>query len=375
MSSRLIVAGAGSGKTTWLIERAMEITSSRVLVMTFTDANEQSIRESFFEKNGCIPANVTVMTWFTFLLRHGVRPYQSVIYNGKITGIYLVNSKSGLKYRLKNGRPIYYGEDSPEFFYFNKDKKIFSDKIAKFVVKTNELTKGLVIDRISRIFPNILVDEVQDLSGYDLEIIKLFHKKKINLIMVGDPRQVTYHTHEEMKNKKYNSGAIALYLKDNCVGAAIDETSLNKSHRNHPLIIDFANRVYPNFPPCNACDSFTDTGHDGIYLISSKLIDKYIEKYNPVQLRDSRKVVVSEKASVMNFGDAKGLTFNRVLIYPTKPMISWIKNNSSNLEPRSRARFYVAITRAKYSVAFVDDSIDVSNYEYIKRWTDDDSCN
>ena len=139
MSSRLIVAGAGSGKTTWLIERAMEITSSRVLVMTFTDANEQSIRESFFEKNGCIPANVTVMTWFTFFLRHGVRPYQSVIYNGKITGIYLVNPKSGLKYRLKNGRPIYYGEDSPEFFYFNKDKKIFSDKIAKFVVKTNEL--------------------------------------------------------------------------------------------------------------------------------------------------------------------------------------------------------------------------------------------
>ncbi len=49
MSSRLIVAGAGSGKTTWLIERALEITSSRVLVMTFTDANEQSIRESLFK--------------------------------------------------------------------------------------------------------------------------------------------------------------------------------------------------------------------------------------------------------------------------------------------------------------------------------------
>ena len=32
--------------------------------------------------------------------------------------------------------------------------------------------------------------------------------------MVGDPRQVTYKTHHELKNKKYNKGNIIGYIKD-----------------------------------------------------------------------------------------------------------------------------------------------------------------
>ena len=95
MSSRLIIAGAGSGKTTWLVNQALKIKNEKVLITTFTDANEQGIREKFFELNGCIPANINIMTWFAFLLRHGVKPYQSVIYKDKIKGLLLVNSKSG----------------------------------------------------------------------------------------------------------------------------------------------------------------------------------------------------------------------------------------------------------------------------------------
>lgn len=55
----------------------------------------------------------------------------------------------------------------------------------------------------------------------------------------------------------------------------------------------------------------------------------------------------------MNFGDAKGLTFNRVIIYPTTPMQEWIFSHNKDLKPKSRARLYVAVTRAKYSVAIV----------------------
>lgn len=366
MSSKLIVAGAGSGKTTWLVNEALAIKNERVLITTFTDANEQGIRDKFFELYGCIPANVTIMTWFAFLLQHGVRPYQSVIYDNKIRGMLLVNSKSGFRCTIK-GKPIYYGEKDIEPYYLSKSQRLYSDKIAKFVFRANERTNGLVVDRICRIYPNFFIDEVQDMAGYDLELIRLLHQANINLLMVGDPRQVTYHTHDEAMNKKYEDGNIAGYLRDKCTAATVDETTLSVSHRNHPRICGFANLVYPNHPRVSGYEK-PSTGHDGIFLVRPKDVKRYISEYHPTQLRDKRNIAVNENAPAVNFGDAKGLTFERVLIYPTKPMLEWIKDHNSVLKPKSRARLYVAITRAKYSVAFVDDTINAEEVLLIERW-------
>ena len=36
--------------------------------------------------------------------------------------------------------------------------------------------------------------------------------------------------------------------------------------------------------------------------------------------------------------------------------MSWLKDRSKALEGQSRAKLYVAITRARFSVAFIDDS-------------------
>lgn len=371
MSSKLVIAGAGSGKSTWLIKQALQIKAEKVLITTFTEANEKGIIGKFFELNGCVPANVTVMTWFSFLLKHGVRPYQSAIYNDDITGMILVNRKSGFRFVNREGRPVYYGEKDGAPFYFTAEKKIYSDKIAKFVVSADKIKKGLIINRIRRIFPNIFVDEVQDLAGYDLEIIHLLNKEGVNLLMVGDPRQVTYHTHDERKNKQYSDGNIKGYVADHCKGIEIDEDTLCNSYRNNVQICEYANMVYPKMPPCLSHGKEA-TGHDGIFLVSPNLVKDYIERYHPIQLRDKRTVKVSDDAPTINFGDSKGLTYSRVLIYPTNPIRNWIKDPSSKLEPKSRARLYVAITRAEYSVAFVDDSIDASTIEMVDRWNAQD---
>ena len=366
--SKLVVAGAGSGKTTWLVKQALKIKDAKVLITTFTEANEQGIVDIFYKIIGCIPANITVMTWFSFLLKHGVRPYQSAIYDNDITGLLLVNTKSGFRFKNRDGRPIYYGEKDIEPFYFSAGRKIYSDKIAKFVVSANKIKKGLVINRLKRIFANIFIDEVQDLAGYDLEIIRLLSDAGIKLLLVGDPRQVTYHTHDERKYKKYSDGRIVEFVNDYCKDIDIDDKTLRKSFRNHSLICEFANTVYPQMPPCEAYDQ-EGTDHDGIFLVSPYLVEEYLTIYQPVQLRDKRSVKVSGNALAVTFGDAKGLTFDRVLIYPTKPMKAWIVDSSSKLEPRSRAKLYVAITRAKKSVAFVDDSINADELPYIQRWS------
>ena len=72
-----------------------------------------------------------------------------------------------------------------------------------------------------------------------------------------------------------------------------------------------------------------------------------------MQLRDKVNVKVNNNYRVMNFGEAKGLSFDRTVIYPTKPMLEWIQNHSKELAASSRSKLYVAITRARYSVAIV----------------------
>lgn len=353
MSNCLIVAAAGSGKTTYLVKRALEIRDQKVLITTFTEANEREICKKMIEIHGSIPQNITVQTWFSFLIEHGVRPYQSFLFNGKVTGLEQVNQKSGFHFSSKYG-PVYWGEKDVQKHYFNSVGQIYSDKLSKFVFRVNDLSGGLVMDRLSRIYPNIFIDEVQDLAGYDLALIKLFMQSNSNLTMVGDPRQVTYHTHEEAKFGKYSEGKIEQFIQTECkkIQIDIDHKSLCTSHRNKQGICEFANQLYPEMEPCGY-DEQDPTGHDGVFLVYEEDIDEYLKEFSPIQLRDKITVDVKDSYAAMNFGNAKGLTFDRVLIYPTKPMLEWIKDHSKSLKPESRSKFYVAITRARHSVGIV----------------------
>jgi DNA helicase-2/ATP-dependent DNA helicase PcrA len=57
----------------------------------------------------------------------------------------------------------------------------------------------------------------------------------------------------------------------------------------------------------------------------------------------------------MNFGESKGLGFNRVLIYPNGPIRKFLSQNDRGAISNARAKLYVGVTRARYSVAFVLD--------------------
>ena len=230
MVNRLIIAAAGSGKTTLLVNDALQQLDS-VLITTYTIANEFEIRKKFLEINGCVPGNVTIQTWYSFLLQHGVRPFQGVVLEDKIKGMVLVKEKSGKKCDSKKG-PIYYGEKEYKKFYFTDEMKMYSDKMAKFVCRCEKETNGKVSERIGRIFSKIYVDEVQDLAGYDLEVVKSLMKANCDVTMVGDPRQVTYHTHNEQKYKKYANGRIDEFIKNECkkIICCFDTETLNKSY-------------------------------------------------------------------------------------------------------------------------------------------------
>lgn len=62
-------------------------------------------------------------------------------------------------------------------------------------------------------------------------------------------------------------------------------------------------------------------------------------------------------------GGSKGLTFDKVIIYPTKDMKAWLRDKEIELRTTTKAKLYIAITRARKSVYFVfndDEDLPVS---------------
>lgn len=361
-NNKLIIAAAGSGKTTFLVEEALRQKKGKVLITTYTQANEAEIRKKIIEENKCIPENVTVQTWFSFLLQHGVRPFQGVLFEKKIKGLILVNSQSGLKGYTRLKQPIYFGEENEfEKHYFSNALKIYSDKLSKFVFRCNEKSNGDVIDRISRIYSHIFIDEVQDLAGYDLELLKLFFNCNSTIQLVGDPRQGTYSTNSAPKNKKFKKANIVNFFTDQIDNLTKDDTSLLTNYRCNKPICDLSNQLFPTFKATTSGNKI-ETNHSGVFFIKEIDIEKYLQTFKPIQLRnDSREKRIKDNYTVMNFGEAKGLSFDRVVIYPTKPFIDWLKNNNAELAETSRSKLYVALTRARHSVAIVNDTANINN--------------
>src|SRR5690606_34690217 len=100
-TNKCFIAAAGSGKTTHLFNTANDLSPASVAIVTFTIENAENIRDMFRSKTGRIPRHVTVETWFTFLLRHFIRPFQcafdSSLAEFDIRGVAWADGQSGIK--------------------------------------------------------------------------------------------------------------------------------------------------------------------------------------------------------------------------------------------------------------------------------------
>jgi len=77
--NRVLLSAAGSGKTTLLVRQALERPGRRIAIVTYTLENLEEIRRSFEVHAGAVPAHVTLHSWYGFLLRQCIRPYQAAL--------------------------------------------------------------------------------------------------------------------------------------------------------------------------------------------------------------------------------------------------------------------------------------------------------
>lgn len=347
-NNKVIIAVAGSGKTTFLVKEAISSPKKKILFLTYTNENLLNIKKVFEKQIGYIPPNVEVKTWFSFLLKDGARPYHNFVSNGpRIVSIHFVEGSSNANPALR-----FISESNTEKYYFDEQRRIYTDKLSQYVYKCNSASNGLVIKRLEEIYDAIYIDEVQDLAGWDLEVIKLFFASKTEILVVGDPRQVTYLTNHSNKNSGYRGEKIVTFFEELASQNLCKITNLTDCHRCNQEICNLADSVYPSLAKSISSNT-SRTGHDGIFSVPTSELDEYIRVYNPVLLRhDARSKTHGRNA--LNFGMTKGSTFDRVLIFPTDKMKKFFETrDASEIPEATKAKLYVAITRARHSVTFL----------------------
>lgn len=336
--NRAIVAVAGACKTQTVIDDALGDPSRRVLITTYTTENLRQIAERIEALVGIVPENVHLATWYAFLLRDGIRPYQHSVLGdiGLVCGLNFVGQRQR------------FARKSERRYFLDGNSDVFRDGLADFACMANTNSGGAVIARLETLYDHIYIDEVQDLVGYDLDVLDLLFGSMMSLTVVGDPRQHTLATSNVSKNKKYRGAGFSDWL-DERANICVREDRLKSVRCNQP-ICDFASGVFPGLPRLEAAND-TTTGHDGVFLLKPFDVQEYYEEHRPVVLRD-RRTTDTFGLPAMNIGVAKGSTFDRVLIFPTNPMRQYLVDRDAS-KLRAPERLYVAVTRARHSVAFV----------------------
>lgn len=345
MVNHLTLAVAGARKTQGIVEYCASVAHERrVLVLTYTKANQEELIFRLKQFAGD-HHQVEVMGWFTFLLRYFVRPF--------------------LPFKFAGQRVLGFNFDGQPYFkvvgikrFFDSNGAVYGCNLGRLAYELIGDSNGALLRRLACIYDEILIDEVQDLSAYDWDILDCLLNVSIDLRMVGDIRQSVLATNiRSSKNAKYSYAGAINWARERQSRGQLEIHESVTTWRCHPLVAKFSDSIFDpawQFPKTESLND-TITDHDGVFLVLPEDVSEYVRVYKPQCLRHNVKSGKTFELNYLNFKVSKGMTFERVLIVPTAPITKFI-TTSAYLEAGSAASFYVAVTRAKQSVAIVLDA-------------------
>jgi superfamily I DNA/RNA helicase len=342
MPNHLTLAVAGGRKTQGLVDYCREATDRKIAVLTFTQTNQQEIRSRLASQAGD-SNTLEVMGWYTFLLRHFALPFLRFKF-----------PKDRVKGFDFEGRPFKFTTGRSRFM--DSGNRVYGCELGKLAFELMEATPTL-LRRLECIYDEILIDEVQDLASFDWEILAVLLGSKIDVRMVGDVRQAVLSTNPRgQKNKKFGYAASLEWFRDREAEGLITITYATSTYRCRTEIATFSDTIFDatwGFPDTTS-ENFDETEHDGVFLLHTQHVEEYVDRYRPQCLRHSVSSAKHLDLDFQNFKGVKGATFDRVLLAPTANIESFIKKGTS-LEATAAAAFYVAVTRARQSLAIVVD--------------------
>ena len=263
-----VIAGAGTGKTLVLVSRyayiinELGVDSHNVLCLTFTNKAAKEMRIRLFERFGINISDSFVGTLHGFCLNFLKENYAEVglakdfsvmdredsmalakeVLNGKRGAKSFINEISDWKHSIKqdyltiidNARKQ--GKDNsfsnPKCQFVSRQQKLNMVDYDDLILYTYSIlinNKGICYKWAEK-FNYVMVDEAQDCSFVDWEIIYMLSSVSGNLFVVGDPDQCIYQWR----------GAAPRFLVD--FKSDVDIV-LNENYRSNQNILDAANDI------------------------------------------------------------------------------------------------------------------------------------
>jgi superfamily I DNA/RNA helicase len=209
MDKRVVFAVAGAGKTTHIVSQLDE--SSRALIVTYTNNNLYNLKKKIADKFGYIPDGIRVISYFTFVDSFCYRPF--LLHQLKTTGILYEPNKNTLARKANDN------------YYISPSRRLYSNRIALLIQERQLLDE--VRQRLSKYYDLFIVDEVQDISGHDFNLLLEVAKADIQTLFVGDFYQYTYATSSDGNvNKTLHDDFDKYKERFTKAGLMIDETLL-----------------------------------------------------------------------------------------------------------------------------------------------------
>lgn len=337
-NKRLIHAVAGSGKTTTLIGKIDP--TKKNLIITYTSENQNHLKRKLIDKFGRIPENTHVFGVFEFLYQFCLIPYLGRRLNG-------IN----FSYKQKN----YWDNNT-----IDNSKRAIVNQLSKSLINGNIVYGGKsykckfdYLKRMDKFFDSVYIDECQDFTSDDFDWMMSLSQLEAEVLLVGDYYQKTFQTSSRgNKGKGTHSTYQNWKLAIEKAGFEIDEYSLMKSYRCPKTICDYITR---NF----------NIKIEGIEELSEQGTIQEIETQEEIEsvMNDDGIMKLFYQKSQkyqcrsMNWGESKGTEYEKICVVLNQSTYKHYKANTLNqLVEQTKAKLYVACTRTKGDLYFVEEN-------------------
>lgn len=321
MDKVMLHAVAGSGKTSHIISELS--LDKNIAIITYTQANQNEIRKKIIQRFDYMPSNIHVFGLFEFLYSFCYLPLQQKY------------SNKGICFE-----PPHYRFTG----YHTKDGRIYSNKLSKFLLDN----KIPYIQRIEKYFDQLFIDEVQDLGSFDFDWALSLGKLETPTVLVGDFYQSTFISSRHGNKGQSLYKSYEVYKKYfNRHGFYVDETSLTASHRCSKNVCEYIQR---NLGIRIASHRMDETIIDKIE--DPEEIEKILENDNITKLfYQKHDTYICESD---NWGSSKGLTLDNVCVVLNPTTSKLFKGQLHNMKPTTLSKFYVACTRTRGNLYFIE---------------------
>ncbi|MFO7816123.1 MAG: UvrD-helicase domain-containing protein [Thermodesulfobacteriota bacterium] len=251
----LVLAGPGTGKTQTLLGRVHRllrrgVSPRQILALTFTRKAAQEMKERLAASagNSAVPQAETLhaLAFDYWQKVHNEAPLIISEEEGKkmfsganpdLKGAQLRSQWA--KYCLAREKGESAGEYGDKFAGVKQNRNLveYSDLLEFWL---QELLSGNFI----RPFTHVLVDEIQDLSPLQLEVIRnLVSRNGDGFFGIGDPRQSIYSFRGAQKD-------VRAYLRD--IWPDLHVVGLDKNYRSDARILEYSAALFPEDAPLQA---------------------------------------------------------------------------------------------------------------------------